>query len=336
MKILLAGDFLYYMYQEAVAQAMEELGHVVVRFKIKDFFPNRLSKIEQWASFYGIYSQNMNKAIINVAKKEKPDVILIWRATLILPQTVDILKKYAMILVSYNNDDPFSPQYLTGNFHQKRVWRYFIPTISKYDINLIYRPINKSEYKQFGSKVEILFPPYFIPKEIGPIQKSEKVLEVVFAGYYEPFRFEQLKFLLQNGINLKIYGHSWNNQNWGGLYEEPIELLEKNYFDTIKKSKIALAFLSKLNRDVYTRRCFEIPATGTFLLCERTDEMQNFYEEGKEAEYFSSKEELLDKVKYYLWNDNQREKIAQQGYIKSYEAGYDIKSSVKKIIEQLI
>ncbi|WGU68927.1 glycosyltransferase [Capnocytophaga canimorsus] len=45
-------------------------------------------------------------------------------------------------------------------------------------------------------------------------------------------------------------------------------------------------FLSKLNNDQYTRRCFEIPACGTMMLSERTPTLQEFYTENEEIVFF--------------------------------------------------
>ena len=42
------------------------------------------------------------------------------------------------------------------------------------------------------------------------------------------------------------------------------------------------------------------------MMAERTDEHLSMFEENKEAVYFSSKEELLEKCKYYLVHDSER------------------------------
>ena len=45
-------------------------------------------------------------------------------------------------------------------------------------------------------------------------------------------------------------------------------------------------FFSRLNRDTYTRRCFEIPAAGTLMLCDYSDHAATLFAPGREADFF--------------------------------------------------
>jgi len=53
------------------------------------------------------------------------------------------------------------------------------------------------------------------------------------------------------------------------------------------------------------------------------------FKEGKEAEYFSSSDEFLDKVTFYLKNNDARDRIAKAGYQQVTTAGHDIYSRMK-------
>ena len=58
--------------------------------------------------------------------------------------------------------------------------------------------------------------------------------------------------------------------------------------------------------------------------------MQEFYCEGKEAEFFESPEEFIDKVRFYLRNEAARERIAAAGYARVKSSGNDIYSRMRQ------
>jgi len=100
------------------------------------------------------------------------------------------------------------------------------------------------------------------------------------------------------------------------------EVYGDDYARALTGSKISIGFLRKACPDQHTTRTFEIPACGSMLLADRTQEHQEFFEEGKEAEFFDSCEELLEKTKFYCSNESARKRIAKGGYKRCIEGGY--------------
>ncbi|MBR4207308.1 MAG: DUF3880 domain-containing protein [Lachnospiraceae bacterium] len=61
-------------------------------------------------------------------------------------------------------------------------------------------------------------------------------------------------------------------------------------------------------------RVFDICACGGFLMCNYQEELPEMFEPGVEAEFFTSAEELLDKISWYLEHEDERKSIALKGY----------------------
>ena len=64
-------------------------------------------------------------------------------------------------------------------------------------------------------------------------------------------------------------------------------------------------------------RTFETTGCGTFLITNYTPGLEKLFDIGKEIVVYESIEDLDSKVKYYLENEEEREKIAKAGYEKS-------------------
>jgi spore maturation protein CgeB len=87
------------------------------------------------------------------------------------------------------------------------------------------------------------------------------------------------------------------------------------------RSKINLGFSSCGNthecgeRILQVRlRDFEVSMSGGFYIVEYMEELEEFFEIGKEVVCYSNKEDLADKIKYYLKHDDERERIRKAGY----------------------
>jgi spore maturation protein CgeB len=108
-----------------------------------------------------------------------------------------------------------------------------------------------------------------------------------------------------------------------------------DYPRALRSAKIALGLLSKWIPETTTTRTFEIPATGTFMLAERNDDHAALFEEGKEAEFFASDEELGDKIRFYLANDAARGRIAAAGRARCERSGYSDAHQLRRVLARV-
>ena len=103
----------------------------------------------------------------------------------------------------------------------------------------------------------------------------------------------------------------------------------------ISSSKINLNFLRKANNDTETTRTIEIPACNGFMLAEASEEQKKLFKENEEAVFFYSKKDLLEKIKYYLTNDDKRNMIAARGFKKCIISEYNYDKQIKEILYNL-
>jgi len=61
-------------------------------------------------------------------------------------------------------------------------------------------------------------------------------------------------------------------------------------------------------------RNFEVPACGGFLLTGAPDNLSEYYEPGMEVAVFSDPQDMVEKIRYYLNNEGERERVAKAAY----------------------
>lgn len=350
MKILVAGDWHSELHEEAVYHAFEALGHETYRFSWHEYFKlssdfrvpflvETFYKKFQNKFIIGPIIRAINSDFIKAVHECQPNLVFLYRGTHIKRDTLRIIKENfpTTILIGYNNDDPFAQG------HPHWLWRHFLASVPEYEMVLAYRHHNIEDFKRAGAKQVYLLRSWFIPELNHPVILSDEdrrrfECDVVFIGHYEPGgRLEFLEEIIQNGFRLRLFGTEWNtavrrSRILSNFY--PVGAVRGNdYNKALSGAKVALCFLSKLNRDTYTRRCFEIPATKTLLLSEYSEDLATLYHEGVEADFFKTKEELIRKLKRYIENDQLRQTVAEAGYHRVIHDGHDVISRMQQVLE---
>lgn len=308
-------------------------------FKSEGNFIARILRRVEYKFVAGFSVRKVNEDLLKEISAAEYDLLFLYRPNLISWKIIAIIKRKFpnLIVAAYNNDDPFS---ITYNGY---VWRKFKRALPYYDIVFSYRPSNIEEYYDAGAKKVYLLPPWFDPVLSYPVSlnKQDSIKynsDIVFVGHYEDDgRINILRRLVSEGFKVSLYGPEWNSviKNDPVLHKlYPVSYLHgEAYNKAISGAALALVIYSKLNNDVYTRRCFEIPAIKTLMLAKRTSEMLELFEEDVEAVYFSDTDELVEKAKDYLADKNKIELIAANGFRRALESGYDVEARAKSIIK---
>lgn len=83
-----------------------------------------------------------------------------------------------------------------------------------------------------------------------------------------------------------------------------------------RKSKININTTLRTIKTGIPLRCLDIMGAGGFLLSDYREDLCKYFEAGKDFEGYESQEELLEKTQYYLEHEDERMKIAINGWKK--------------------
>lgn len=341
MRILFVGDCAPFQTTEARRDAFLALGLPLTTVDPREDIgvqgPN-VARLGYWTlRTPAVYA--FNRRILTAAASFGPDVVWIEKGVYVFPSTLRRLHRDRSRLLVYHNTDDWKGQVWTRRVH----WRYLLRTLRRYDVHVTSNLHNVREFREAGlprvHHMELAAHPGIRLEGAVRAEDRERLgAPVGFIGHWEPFTESLMLHLLDNGIPLKIYGHQWHNARphpkldaaatratvWGGEYAK-----------TVCSFDINLGIVSSMNRSHTATRTFQVPALGAFLLHQRNEVVSRYYQEGKEAEFFDSKEELLEKCRYYLEHPAERARVAAAGRKRCLESGYTETDRVREVIPLL-
>ena len=278
----------------------------------------------------------LNLEILNQAKRQMADVIWIDKGSWVAQRTLLELRALGSPLIVHYTPDPA----LTKTYRSK----YFADAIPQYDLLVTTKSYEIDEHRRLGAS-QILFQQQGYDSEFMKPEKPSAAEEplfrsdVAFIGHWEPNRELACTRVLALGVELAIWGPAWVRncrdkrllkEAWRGHH-----LANREYALGWSCARIGLGFLSKYAFDKTTTRTFEIPACGTLMLAERTEEHLELFKEGVEAIYFSDDDELVEKIEYYLAHEDLRARIASAGRARCINSDYSLDARMKKILEAI-
>lgn len=337
-RILYVGDLWYGSTALWRMRALEQLGFAVEAIDSTRLWTGWRARIQNFAQKMkiGMDAHGINNKLLQRARQGRLDAVWIDKGIWTKPAVLSALKLQHpnAVLISYSPDDMFNPINQTTRY---------LKSLRLYDHVITTKRHNVTEFEALGVKNVHYVHKAYDPTEqrMYPLTDAERVQfgsEVGFVGNFEHPRFQSMLRLAQAGIRVSIRGAAWRkiqHQSHLNLDIDPKNYFGDSYAKILQATKINLGFLHKGNRDQHTARSIEIPACGGFLLAERTTEHQELFEEGKEAVFFGTDDELIEKVRYYLAHENERRKIAAAGYERCIKSQYDNYHVFNRLIDRL-
>lgn len=280
-------------------KSLEDSGHQVTLF---DYMENMSS----------LGRDSMNKALVRTASELQPDIAIFSLYTdQLLPEAVEQVRQYTTTLCFFHDDTwrkDFS-QYWARHFD------YF--TSSDFEA--------KRKYERLGLHNAIHFP-FGVNHKLYQPQQTEKIFDVSFVGAWHPYREWLIKRLKKANIKVETAGSRWPR----GIVpqEEMIRMFNQSRINLnlsnscswdarylISSPKGIINTLhSRKNVEQIKARHFEINACRAFQISYYVDGIERCYRIGDEMAVFLDPDDLIDKVKYYLNDNDLREGMAENAY----------------------
>jgi len=279
----------------------------------------------------------LNADVLRIAAAEKPEIFWADKMLWILPATLEKLRAMGIVTVSYMIDNPFGPRRDPG-------WRLYMKDIPFYDLHVVQRDKNIADYRSRGArdviKIQTAYEPtlHFPPAEGWSDKDCDR--EVSFIGTPYDDRAETLTRLYRDaGLAVSVSGspRAWRMALDAGAFAAIFkrgELYREAYREAIWRSKINLSFLTHSNQDEFVHKSFEIAGCGGFLLAERSKGHSQRFVEDEEAVFFSGYEELAEKIRRYLPDEESRRRIAAAGRARAERDEYHNDRQVGLVLER--
>lgn len=340
MKILLISEFgSPHSRIRSYMKAFRGLGHEISTINTTDYYSlNPLNRVLNWflkpPRYYG--AKKINDEIKNRALSYKPDMAFFIKPIYIKPETILALKKSKTIVFSFIHDSVF---------FWRNVSKVLLEAMPFYDCVFTINPLEVDELMSLGAKKAMFLPPAVDTKLMYPValtdeEKERLGADVVFIGTYAAGekREKYLEGLCRAGYDVKVYGNRWQKCRKCRCLKKNNSLMYKAYYGedfskVVNSGKIVINFLREHDKDTIDSRTYELPACGAFMLHERTKEATEFFKEGKEAEFFGSFEELVEKIDHYFAHPEERNRIASAGHKRVLEHDCGFGARAEQLLE---
>lgn len=336
MKILFSGHHNPYFLTltEYLEIAIKSIGYDLVTFEDREhLIPGRIR--QRLLAFQRFDLNMINRKLLSLAAKVKPDIVIVTGGQRILPKTVESLKRSGISCILWTTDAPrdFQPLINVAPLYDY-IFCLGTEAIALFD----QAGIKNARWLPMGCD-----PAYHHPFKCNPAELKMYGSDVVFVGSYYSEREALLEELARlNSVELAIWGPGWDAlpahsilrkylkglhtppEKWLRIYSASKIILSAHYRDPQRRFPVYQA----------SPRVFEILACGAFQLCDDQRDVFALFRDGRDLVKFTDGEDLVTKVKYFLAHPEERKSIAAQGR-KTVLARHTYQDRIKELMEKI-
>jgi len=242
----------------------------------------------------------VQKIALAQIKDYSPDVLYIQDLSILNPDTLRECKKYCKLIVG-QIACPLPPE----------------SNLRAFDLILTSFPHYVEKFKKMGIKSEY-FKIAFDERVLHKIKKLKRIYPVTFIGSFSPHHQKGTQTL--EALAKKVPVHIWGQ---GVNLLSPNSPLRKNYhgeawglemYKILAQSQIVInRHISSAEKYANNMRLYESTGMGAMLVTDHKVNLSKLYEPDQEIISYKNTQELIEKVSFYLKNNNTREEIAKNG-----------------------
>lgn len=290
------------------------------------------------------YAKNVTGTKISVFNEMKRrGCKVIWKDKKLINQAIDFVEEYSINQVWLVHSGLIIDLDMKNYFKRKNIPvigfgmsdpNYFNAEdrLHSYDI---YITNSIKIYNEYNSVISCIYNPtscdFNFHKYKNRLKKS-MYCSMIGVGKHpfmddELYRIKMVEFLKNNDISLKIFGRNWSN-----LFDVNDYVEGNKFLEVIHGSNIGLD-LQNVNSPL-AHRIFEYLACGTPIITRKREEVLLHFEENKEILFYESKEDLLDKLKYYNKRCFILDRIGHNAYLRCQQ-DHNISNRIDHILSEL-
>ncbi|MBN1459725.1 MAG: glycosyltransferase family 1 protein [Armatimonadetes bacterium] len=330
-RVLIGGDWTWPTCEAALATGFRELGCEAIEFRqpIEEDalgFPEAKLRLTP-------FLKAVNTRFLSVVEHTRPDIVFLQRCDLILPESIRAVRRIspASRVFQFHNDDPYR------GLKDRFKWRHFLGSLAYADATFVFRPVNVEDARRLGAPVVEILLPYYVKSLHYPVPDRVIEYDVVFIGNCSGGgRAETIEALARAGLRVGLFGYRWNlapkSCSWVRS-QSVLTVRGDEYRQALSRARMALVLLAKINRDVWTTRCFEIPACKVAMLAPDNKHLRGLFGE-REAIYYREDDiaHLVDQAVQWSRDPEKCNQVAEAGWRRCMRDGHSEGDRARQII----